>query len=68
MSAWLPGLLTGIHTYGYLAVWLIPFIAAVGVPLPVDLLLLAAGALSPGGSLQCPPAGALCREWPWRKP
>jgi membrane-associated protein len=49
MSAWLPGLLTEIHTYGYLAVWLILFIAAVGVPLPVDLLLLAAGALSAGG-------------------
>ena len=49
MSAWLPGLLTGIHTYGYLAVWLILFIAAVGVPLPVDLLLLAAGALSAVG-------------------
>ncbi len=49
MSALLPSLLSWVQGYGYLAAWLILFIAAVGVPLPVDLVLLAAGAFSAGG-------------------
>lgn len=46
MITWFPGVLSWVYAYGYLAVWLILFIAAVGVPLPVDLVLLAAGAAS----------------------
>lgn len=46
MSIFLPTLLNSLQQYGYAALWLAIFIAAVGVPLPVSLLLLAAGAFS----------------------
>jgi len=46
MSILLPTLLNSVQQYGYAALWLAIFIAAVGVPLPVSLVLLAAGAFS----------------------
>ena len=46
MSILLPTLLNSVQQYGYAALWLAIFIAAVGVPLPVSLALLAAGAFS----------------------
>jgi membrane-associated protein len=49
MSVWLPGLLDWVHSYGYFAVGAALLIAAVGLPLPVNIVLLAVGALSAGG-------------------
>jgi membrane-associated protein len=46
MSLSLTSLLTFLQTYGYLALWVLVFIAAVGAPLPIVLVLLAAGAFS----------------------
>lgn len=46
MSAFLPVLITWIQQYGYPALWLIIFVAAIGVPLPVSFMLLAAGAFA----------------------
>lgn len=39
-------LLAFLQTYGYVALWPLVFIAAVGAPLPIALVLLAAGALA----------------------
>jgi membrane-associated protein len=49
MSALLPFLLHGLHEYGYPVLWLTIFIAAVGLPLPASLVLLAAGAFAAHG-------------------
>jgi membrane-associated protein len=49
MNPLLPLLLHGLHEYGYAALWLTVFIAAVGLPLPISLLLLAAGAFAVRG-------------------
>jgi membrane-associated protein len=49
MSSLLPLLLHWLHEYGYPMLWLTVFIAAVGVPLPVGLVLLAAGAFAAHG-------------------
>ena len=46
MNALLPFLLNWLHAYGYPALWLTVFIAAVGVPLPIGLVLLATGAFA----------------------
>lgn len=46
MSALLSDSLTFFQTYGYLALWVYVFIAAAGVPLPVYLVMLAAGAFA----------------------
>jgi membrane-associated protein len=46
MSALLSGLLTFFETYGYLALWVSVFIAAAGLPLPIYLEMLAAGAFA----------------------
>ena len=46
MSSLLPLLLHGLHEYGYPMLWLTVFIAAVGIPLPISLVLLAVGALA----------------------
>jgi membrane-associated protein len=46
MNPLLPLLLHSLHVYGYPVLWLTVFIAAVGVPLPVGLLLLAVGAFA----------------------
>lgn len=46
MSTILPVLLSWLQEYGYLALWLSVFVASVGVPLPIGLLLLAAGAFA----------------------
>ncbi len=50
MSSLLPLLLHWLHVYGYLALWLTVFISAVGFPLPISLLLLAAGAFAAHGN------------------
>ena len=46
MISLLPLLLHRLHEYGYPVLWLSVFIAAVGVPLPIGLLLLAVGAFA----------------------
>lgn len=46
MSLFLSSLLSVLQTYGYPALWVSIFIAAIGVPLPVSLVLLAAGAFA----------------------
>ena len=47
----LPTLLSDIRVHGYIALWIIVFLGGAGVPLPVDPLLLAAGALAGHGEL-----------------
>ena len=49
MSSLLPFLLHGLREYGYPVLWLTIFIAAVGLPLPTSLVLLAAGAFATHG-------------------
>ena len=46
MSNLLSLLLTFLQSYGYLALWITVYIAAVGIPIPITLLLLAAGAFA----------------------
>lgn len=46
MISLLPLLLHRVHAYGYPVFWLSVFLAAVGVPLPIGLLLLAVGAFA----------------------
>jgi membrane-associated protein len=46
MSSLLPLLLHLSHEYGYPMLWLTVFIAAVGIPLPISLVLLEVGALA----------------------
>ncbi len=46
MSGLLSTLLTFFQNYGYPALWISIFIAAAGVPLPIGLVLLAAGAFA----------------------
>ena len=46
MSVFLTALLNIIQDYGYPALWVSIFIAAVGLPLPIALMLLAAGAFA----------------------
>ncbi len=46
MNSLLPLLLHWLHVYGYPMLWLIVFVAAVGLPLPTSLVLLAAGAFA----------------------
>jgi membrane-associated protein len=46
---YLPQLLSFLQAYGYPMLWLTTFIAALGAPLPITLLLLAAGAFSAAG-------------------
>ena len=46
MSSFLPYLITWMQQYGYPALWLMIFVAAIGVPLPISLILLAAGAFA----------------------
>ena len=46
MSNLLSLLLTFLESYGYLALWITVYIAAVGIPIPITLLLLAAGAFA----------------------
>jgi membrane-associated protein len=46
MSVFLSSLLGVLQTYGYPALWVSIFIAAIGLPLPVSLVLLAAGAFA----------------------
>lgn len=46
MSNLLSLLLTFLQSYGYLALWIIVYVAAVGIPIPITLLLLAAGAFA----------------------
>lgn len=46
MIALLPNLIDWLQQYGYPALWLFVFIAAVGIPLPMSLVLLASGAFA----------------------
>lgn len=46
MSAFLPIIISWIQQFGYPALWLSIFVAAVGIPLPISLILLAAGAFA----------------------
>jgi len=46
MNLLLPYLITWVQQYGYPALWLIIFVAAIGIPLPVSFILLAAGAFA----------------------
>ena len=52
MSVFLPYLINWLQEYGYPLLWLLVFVAAVGVPLPTSLLLLAAGAFAALGDFQ----------------
>src|SRR5690348_430940 len=49
MNSFLSFLLHGLHEYGYPVLWLIIFMAAVGLPLPASLVLLAAGVFAAHG-------------------
>ncbi len=49
MSVFLTPLLAFLQAYGYPVLWLSMFIASVGAPLPITLVLLAAGAFSAQG-------------------
>ncbi len=49
MSSPLSILLHALHEYGYPILWLIIFMAAVGLPLPASLVLLATGAFAARG-------------------
>ncbi len=46
MSNILSLLLTFLQSFGYLALWITVYVAAVGIPIPITLLLLAAGAFA----------------------
>jgi membrane-associated protein len=46
MSVFLPYLVNWLQEYGYPALWALVFIGASGVPLPITLVLLAAGAFA----------------------
>ncbi len=46
MSAILPVLITWVQLYGYPVLWVTIFIAAIGLPLPISLMLLAAAAFA----------------------
>jgi len=46
MSTYLPTLLTWLQQYGYPMLWCCICIAAIGLPLPISLVLLAAGAFA----------------------
>src|ERR1700686_2922213 len=46
MRVFLTSLLNIVQNYGYPALWVSIFIAAVGLPLPIALVLLAAGAFA----------------------
>ncbi|GER85719.1 MAG: DedA family protein [Thermogemmatispora sp.] len=46
MSALLPYLVNWLQEYGYPALWGLVFVGAAGIPLPITLLLLAAGAFA----------------------
>ncbi len=47
----LSSLLSDIRVHGYIALWIIIFLGGIGIPLPTDPLLLAAGALAGHGDL-----------------
>ncbi|HEV2656784.1 MAG TPA: hypothetical protein VGT82_17590, partial [Ktedonobacteraceae bacterium] len=59
MNALLPYLITWMQQYGYPALWLIIFVAAIGVPLPISFMLLAAGAFSALGDFNVFLVGAI---------
>ncbi|MBV9229842.1 MAG: DedA family protein [Chloroflexi bacterium] len=46
MSSFLPALLSWLQEYGYPALWLSIFFASIGLPLPISLVLLGAGAFA----------------------
>ena len=50
MSTILPYLINWLQEFGYPALWLVVFVASVGAPLPISLVLLAAGAFAELGN------------------
>ncbi|GCE10271.1 DedA family protein [Tengunoibacter tsumagoiensis] len=54
MNILLPWLLNWLQLYGYPALWMTIFVAAIGLPLPISLVLLAAGAFSALGDFNFP--------------
>jgi membrane-associated protein len=46
VSSLLSLVLTFLQSYGYLALWITVYVAAVGIPIPITFLLLAAGAFA----------------------
>jgi membrane-associated protein len=59
MSVFLPILLNWLQAYGYVALWLTIFVAAAGIPLPIALLLLAAGAFASVGDFNIAMLGVI---------
>jgi membrane-associated protein len=49
VNTFLPALMTWLQEYGYPALWFTVFFAAIGLPLPIGLLLLGSGALAAFG-------------------
>jgi len=52
LNALIPFLLSWFQSYSYPALWLCIFIAAIGAPLPISLILLASGAFAALGDFQ----------------
>jgi membrane-associated protein len=52
LSTFLPLFITWWQQYGYPVIWLTIFVAAVGLPLPISLMMLAAGAFAATGDFQ----------------
>src|SRR5947207_2809581 len=50
MNTFLPYLINWLQEFGYPALWLVVFVASVGAPLPIGLVLLAAGAFAALGN------------------
>lgn len=46
MTTFLPFLISWLQEFGYPALWLVVFVASIGAPLPIGLILLAAGAFA----------------------
>jgi membrane-associated protein len=59
MNSFLPYLITWMQQYGYPALWLTIFVAAIGVPLPISFMLLAAGAFAALGDFNVFLLGAI---------
>jgi membrane-associated protein len=59
MNAMLPLLVSWMQQYGYPALWLSIFVAAVGIPLPISFVLLAAGAFAALGDFNIFLLGAI---------
>jgi len=52
-----------IAHHGYIIVFLIVFLEAIGLPVPAALALVAGGAAAASGLLRAPSGAATCRRW-----